>query len=351
MTDTPRSAAGSGPAGPPPRPLLLAAYAAVYFVWGSTFLAIRIGVETLPPFLMAGVRFFSAGAILYTVARLRGARRPEASRWATAAVVGGLLFLANGAMSWAEQWVASGVTALLVATGPLWMALLDWVRPGGVRPRPGVIVGMVAGFVASAVLAGPGAPGGENKVELTGAVVILLASVSWAVGSLYASRTGRPAEPPALAAGMQMLAGGALLIAVSLVFEAGRVDVRRFSPASAAALVYLTLLGSVVAFAAYSWLLQVEPLSRVATFAFVNPVIAVALGWALQGEPVTGPMLVAAAAIVAAVALINVSRHPPRRTSGDPVDGRSLATPPEPVPCGVASASCNGIAGGCDART
>jgi drug/metabolite transporter (DMT)-like permease len=292
------------------RTLLLAAYAAVYFVWGSTFLAIRYAVETLPPFLMAGTRFLTAGALLYAWTRYRGTPRPGPGRWATATAIGGLLFVANGAICWAERRVPSGLTALLVATVPLWVALLDWLRPRGVRPRPGAIAGLVTGFAATAFLAGPGDPAGDGAVEVTGAVVILLVSLSFAVGLLCAARTARPGEPAALAAGMQMLGGGAILMVMGIAIEGRGVDVRQFSLESAVALAYLTVFGSVVAFGAFAWLLRVEPPSRVATYAFVNPVVAVFLGWAVKGEPVSGPMVASAAVVVGAVALITASKHP-----------------------------------------
>ncbi len=319
----------AGAAGPPSRTLLIAAYAAVYFVWGSTYVAIRYAVETLPPFLMAGVRFLLAGAILYGWARCRGAARPRGARWAAAAVVGGLLFLPNGAISWAEQWVPSGVTSLLVATVPFWFALLDWLRPGGARPRPGVIAGLVTGFAATAVLAGPADPSGEGRVELAAVGAILLGCVSWSVGSLIAARGRGSGEPPALVAGMQMLWGGAWLTSVGLVTEWGNVDVRRFSLGSTAAFGYLIVFGSIVAFSAYSWLLRVEPPARVATYAFVNPVVAVLLGWAVRGEPVTGPMLAAAAVVVGSVALITASKQSSPDTGK--ASGDFLQSAPDPA--------------------
>jgi len=311
--------------GSPPRSHVLAAYAAVYVIWGSTYLAIHFAVQTLPPFLMAGVRFLAAGTILYAFMRLSGrAPRPTLVNWRAAFVVGGLLLLGgNGGVVWAQLQVPSGIAALLVATVPLWMVVLDWLRPGGRRPTLRVAAGIALGLVGLGVLVGPGMLHGEGNVNPAGAIVLLLASLSWAAGSLWASRAALP-RAPALATGMEMLGGGSLLLLVGLLSgEAGRVDLASASPASLSALLYLIVFGSLVGFSAYVWLLAHEPPARAATYAYVNPVVAVFLGWLLAGERLTGATLMAAAIIIGAVVLIITGRttgtgEPPSRPAARP---------------------------------
>lgn len=296
--------------GAPPRSHVLAAYAAVYVIWGSTYLAIHFAVQTLPPFLMAGVRFLVAGGILYAFMRLRGAApRPTAANWRAALVVGGLLlFGGNGGVVWAQLQVPSGIAALLVATVPLWMVLLDWLRPGGVRPTLRVAAGIALGLVGLGVLVGPGVLQGDGNVSPVGALVLMLASLSWAAGSLWSSRAALP-EAPAMATGMEMLGGGLLLLLAGLARgEAGAVDLASASPVSLAALLYLIIFGSLVGFSAYVWLLAHEPPARAATYAYVNPVVAVFLGWLLAGERLTSSTLLAAAIIIGAVVLIITGR-------------------------------------------
>ena len=284
---------------------MIAAFAAIYFIWGSTYLAIRFAIETLPPFLMASTRFIVAGAVLYGWARLVGAPRPTRFHWSAAAVVGGLLLLGgNGGVVWAEQSVPSGLTALLVAMAPVWMALLDWARRGGVRPNGGASVGLALGFAGVVLLVGPDELVGGGQVNPIGALVLMLASLSWAAGSLY-SRYARLPDSPMLATGMEMLAGGALLlIAGSVAGEWARIGYSAVSLHSILALGYLIVFGSLIGFTAYTWLLRVTTLARASTYAYVNPVVAVFLGWALAGEPITFRTLLAAAVIVAAVVII-----------------------------------------------
>ncbi len=292
---------------------IVTALGSVYLVWGSTYLAIRFAIETLPPFLMAGVRFLIAGAILYAWVRGRGAARPTPAQWGGAAVVGGLLLLGgNGSVVWAEQYVDSGPTALLVATVPFWMVLLDWLRPGGRRPRTTVWLGVALGLVGIVLLVGPGELVGGRGLYLPGAMVLLAASLLWSVGSLL-SRTVPKPDASFLGIAMQMLSGGALLLAASVVagepagFVLDDVTLR-----SVAALAYLVVFGSIIGYASYVWLLGVAPASLVSTYAYVNPVIAVFLGWLLADERVTARIVVAAGIIVGAVALITVIRERPR---------------------------------------
>jgi drug/metabolite transporter (DMT)-like permease len=307
--------ADHAPTAAPARAHVLAAYAAVYVVWGSTYLAIRFAIETLPPFLMAGVRFLVAGAILFAFARLRGAPAPSRSNWMATAVVGAFLLLGgNGGVVWAEQRVPSSIAALLVATLPLWMALLEWVGPERRRPTGRAALGILIGLAGVAVLIGPEAiVGGAGNVDPVGSLVLVLASLAWAVGSLHSRHAPMPRSPQ-LGSGMQMLAGGGLLVVFGLlVGEADGVVLARFSATSLLALLYLITFGSLIGFSAYVWLLRVEPPTRVATYAYVNPVVAVALGWLFADEVMTPQTMLAAAIIVGAVALI-VSTPKPATT-------------------------------------
>jgi drug/metabolite transporter (DMT)-like permease len=286
-----------------PRAKVLFSFAAVYLIWGSTYLAIRYAIETLPPFLMAGVRYLIAGAILYVFARRSGAPAPTRRHWGSAFVLGALLFVGgNGGVVWAEQHIASGLAALLVATVPLWMVLLDWLRPGGSRPGGAVAAGLVLGTLGVALLVGPGAA--EGAVDLLGAGAVILGALAWAAGSLAAGRLPLPKEM-ALASAMEMLAGGALLSVVGLLAgEGGRLSLAAVTPRSLLALAYLITFGSLVAFSAYLYLLRETSPARAATYAYVNPVVAVALGALLGGEALSSRMIAASAVIVAAVALI-----------------------------------------------
>ena len=276
----------------------------VYVVWGSTYLAIRIAIETLPPFLMAGVRFLVAGAILYAWAERRGDRLrdvPRRAQWVAATIVGTGLFLGgNGGVVLAEQRVASGVAALLVATLSLWMALLAWVVHGE-RPTGRALVGLPLGFAGTALLVGRVDASGIDPV---GAMLCLGGSLSWAAASLYSRRAPLPIRT-SVSTAMQMIAGGAVMLLAGIARgELAHVDPATFSMASLAALAYLVIAGSLLAFSAYAWLLRVAPTPLVATYAYVNPVVAVVLGWAIAGEPVTPRMIGAGAIILAAVALI-----------------------------------------------
>jgi drug/metabolite transporter (DMT)-like permease len=278
----------------------------VYLVWGSTYLAIRIGLETIPPFFMSGMRYLSAGAILYAWARLNGAPCPRLVHWRSALVVGALLLLVgNGGVVWSEQRISSGLAALFVASEPLWIVLLQSFGPLGRRPSGRAVAGVALGLAGIVLLIGPWnlKSGG---VDLLGAAAVLVAAFSWAAGSLW-SRQARLPEVPLLATAIQMLAGGALLtLAGFLTGESARFAPGDVSARSALALLYLMVFGSLVGYTTYIWLLRVGDPSRVSTYAFVNPVVAVFLGWALAGEIVTLRMLAAAAVIVAAVVLITL---------------------------------------------
>ena len=291
----------------PSRAQVLLAFGAVYVIWGSTYLAIRYAIETLPPFLMAGVRFLMAGAILYAWSVTRSARKPTGAEWGAAAVVGALLLLGgNGAVVWAEQTVPSGIAALLVAITPCWIVLLDWLWHRGDRPGWLTWSGLVLGVIGIVLLVGPESLRGEGTVPLAGVAVLMLGSLSWAIGSIYSKRA--PTAPGALlSTGMQMLCGGSLLITAGIVTgEVGRLDVSAISLRSVLALLYLLIFGALVGYSAYVWLLRVARPARVATYAYVNPLVAVILGWAVAGEELTVRMGVSAVVIVAGVAMITI---------------------------------------------
>lgn len=301
------------PAAEPNPTLVIAAYAAVYVLWGSTYLAIRYAIDSLPPLLMAGSRFVVAGGLLYGVERLRGVPAPPRSGWGRAGLIGGLMLCGgNGCVVWAEQTVSTALAALLVATTPLWMVVLEALRPGGQRPSRRTLWGLAMGLLGLALLVlrpaagdgSSGAGGSAGSGQLSGALLVVLAALSWAVGSLLSRHRPVPA-PPLQGAGMQMLSGGALLLLVgSLHGEWATLRPQAVTLSSLLALLYLIVFGSVIGFTSYMWLLRVSVPARVATYAYVNPVVAVLLGWAFRGETLSLRGLLGAAVIVTAVALI-----------------------------------------------
>ncbi len=285
---------------------IVAIFFAVYVIWGSTYLAIRIGIETLPPILMAGVRHLLAGTVLYVWARARlRAAPPTGEEWRSAAVLGMMmLVLANGSTTWAEQFVPSGLTALIVCTSALWLVILNWLWLGGDRPSGRVVTGLLAGFLGVAFLVVPGRLAGGEHVNLVGATALTVSALSWAVGSLHAIRLPRP-RSPSLAVGMQMLTAGAVLVTIALLTgDGGRMLAGAVSLRSLAAFLYLTVFGSLVAYSAYFWLLRATTPARLSTISYVNPLVAVMLGWASGDEPVTARTAVAAAVILLSVVLI-----------------------------------------------
>jgi drug/metabolite transporter (DMT)-like permease len=286
----------------PSRAQIVAGFAAVYVLWGSTYLAIRFAVETIPPFLMAGTRHLAAGAILYVFARRRGAAPPTLRNWKAAAGIGALLLLGgNGLVSWAEQRVASGPAALIVASVPLWMVLLSAAQERR-RPAVAVLVGLLLALAGIALLVLPNA--GGRVVELLPAGALLLAALSWSVGSLWSRRAPLPKET-LLSTAMEALAGGAALWVAGLAGGEGALfHVSAITARSAMALAYLVVFGSILGFSAYVWLLTVSTPDRVSTYAFVNPIVAVALGVAFAGEKLTPRIAIASMVIVGAVALI-----------------------------------------------
>jgi drug/metabolite transporter (DMT)-like permease len=288
---------------------ILAAFAAIYLVWGSTYLAISYAVQTIPPFLMGGMRFVVSGALLYLWARSRGAPKPTRLHWRNAVIAGGFLLLGgNGAVVWAEQFVPSGLTALLVSILPFWLVIIEWVRPPRRRPSSAVLGGLILGFVGIIVLVGPAEMGGHGEVNPLGALVLILGSLSWAIGSFW-SRDAQLPESGLLTTGMEMLGGGVLLLVVGVVAgEVSQFDVHRISGASMAGLVYLVTFGSLLGFTSYIWLLDKVSPARLGTYAYVNPIVAVLLGWAIAGEKLSIRTGVAAAIVICAVALITTAR-------------------------------------------
>jgi len=291
------------------RAQIIAAFASIYLVWGSTYLAIRYAVQTIPPFLMGGLRFVVSGALLYAWARSRGAERPTRIHWRNAVIAGGFLLLGgNGAVVWAEQFVPSGLTALLVSILPFWLVIIEWVRPPHARPSAAIVIGLILGFVGIVVLVGPAGLGGHGDVRPVGAVVLILGSLSWAIGSFY-SRDAELPQSGLLTTGMEMLGGGALLLIVgALTGELSRFDVHRISGASAVGLIYLVTFGSLLGFTSYIWLLDKVSPARLGTYAYVNPLVAVVLGWAIAGERLSLRTGVAAAIVICAVALLTTAR-------------------------------------------
>ena len=288
---------------------IIAAFASIYLVWGSTYLAIRYAIETIPPFIMGGARFLVSGALLYAWARYRGAPKPTRLHWRNALIAGAFLLLGgNGAVVWAEQYVPSGLTALLVSILPFWLVIIEWARPPRRRPSGLVLVGLVLGFIGIIVLIGLGNIGGNGDIPLLGALVLILGSLSWAIGSFW-SRDAKLPESGLLTTGMEMLGGGALLLIVGMLSgELARLDIHNVSKASTVGLLYLITFGSLIGFTSYIWLLDKVSPARLGTYAYVNPIVAVLLGWAIAGESLTVRTGVAAAIVICAVALITSAR-------------------------------------------
>jgi drug/metabolite transporter (DMT)-like permease len=296
---------------PPSSLAIWTAMISVYIIWGSTYLAIRFAIETIPPFLMAGVRFLIAGGILYLIRWSRGDAMPSRSEWSSATIIGILLLVGgNGGVVWAEQRVASGVAALLVGTAPLWMVLIESLNPTGRRPSQWAILGIILGFVGIAVLIVPSQLTGiREEVDIVGASILIFSSLSWATGSLYSRHAALPSSP-LMGTAMEMLGGGAGLLLLSFLSgEFSRLNLANFSARSIGGMVYLIVFGSWIGLTSYTWLLRVAPTPLVFTYAYVNPVVAVILGHLLAAEPLTLQILVAAAIVVGSVALTTISHQ------------------------------------------
>ncbi|MBX2844046.1 MAG: EamA family transporter [Flammeovirgaceae bacterium] len=287
---------------------LVLAFGAIYIIWGSTYLAMKYAIETMPPFLMAGIRFLIAGGILYAWSYFKGVPKPTFNHWKSATIIGGFLLLgANGGVAWAEKFVDSGMAALIITSEPLMIVLIMWIYK---KQKPSTIslIGVFVGIIGMFLLIGPVEIANAQHLHPVGLSVIILAALSWSIGSVYSSEADLPSHPIQNTA-MQMLAGGALLFIFSLTFE----DLKHFeftaiSFESGLAFFYLIIFGSIIAFSAFSWLMRVESPSKVSTFAYVNPVIALFLGWSFRGEVFSSQSLFAAALLISAVFMITVGK-------------------------------------------
>jgi drug/metabolite transporter (DMT)-like permease len=289
----------------PTRLAILLAFAALYLVWGSTYLGIRLAIDSIPPFLMAGSRYFTAGLILYGMARARGATRPPAITWRSSLIVGGFLLLGgNGGVTIAEQYVETGLAAVIVATVPIFIVLLSWATGTTPRPRLPVWLGLAGGFIGVGILMEPSMhfSANESRHPGIGMLILLVASLLWSIGSLY-SRSAKNADLPFLAAGQQMICGGVLLLLAGLITR------EKFQPAAISAhsiwaWIYLVLIGAIIGFTAYIYLLRHCDPAKVATYAYVNPIVAVILGALFAGEHLTSRTIVATALIIGSVAIV-----------------------------------------------
>ncbi len=305
---------------PPTRLLLSAGLLVLYLVWGSTYLGIRIAVETIPPFTMAATRFFVAGTVLlgWSIARAgRDFRWPTRRQWRDTFIVGALLLGGGmGMVAWGEQTVPSGIAALLIAMMPVWVAVLGRLVFGESLPRAAVI-GVAVGLLGVGILVGPSNDPVERFAP-AGIVALIVSPICWSSGSLFSAHRAKLPSQPLVATGGQMLAGSLVLAIFALATgEPGRLRPETISPESLIALAYLTVVGSLIAFTTYGWLLRVAPLPLIATYAYVNPIVAVILGGLVLQEPLTPRTVVAGAVIVFAVALIITARGRMRRPSTD----------------------------------
>ncbi|MGI8891421.1 MAG: EamA family transporter [Chthoniobacterales bacterium] len=314
----------SGPERAPSRVATILAFAALYIIWGSTYLAIRFAIETIPPLLMAGARFLSAGAVMYAIACWRGAPKSSFAEWRTAFLVGAcLLFFGNGGVTIAEQWVASGLASLLVATVPIYIALLAWLSGSAPRPRPLVMLGLAAGFVGVGVLVGPALTArsaiGAGHAGL-GMVILLFGSLMWSIGSLYSRRAHNSASP-FLSSAQTMLCGGGLMFVSGFASgEARGFHLEKVTALSLGAFFYLIFIGAIVGYTAFIWLLRHCDPSKVATYAYVNPVVAVLLGALFAGETLTARTALAAAIIIGSVAVVITAQQTKQKIAAPPLN-------------------------------
>ena len=302
----------------PARSKVILAFAAVYVIWGSSFLGIRYAIESLPPFLMAALRFGTAGVALTIAALWLGAARPTRRElWSTAQIGALTLFLGNGAVVFAEQFSASGRVALLVTMTPIWFVVLEWLRPQGQRPRAMVVLGLALGLIGVVILFGPEAIAPTDRQAVIGEAIVLLGSLAWASGSIYSRHAPLP-RSSLLASGLQMTFGSLCFVAVAAARgEFTSLHLASVTARSWIALAYLATCGSIIGYSAYVWLLQVSTPALVGTYAYVNPIVAVFLGWAFAGEPVSLRMLFAAAVIISGVAMITAARSTPVPAAGE----------------------------------
>ncbi len=284
--------------------LVLAAFAAIYLIWGSTYLGIRIAVETMPPLLLSGSRYFGAGAVLYAIMRFRGEPAPRLVQWRDAAVVGALLILLqNAVLTWVEQKIPSGLAALIVAATPFWMILLNRLLLGARLNTP-LLAGLALGFTGVAVIVMSKGRDGKTGIDPLHTGLLFAGSVSWAFGTIYSRRARAPKNALQTTA-MQMITGGVLALLASIAFgEPASFHFSAVSRASWIAFAYLGIFGSLVGYSAYVWLLEVSSIARVSTSAFVNPLVAVILGSTLAREAISPAIVLAGSLIIGAVMLI-----------------------------------------------
>jgi len=283
---------------------------ALYIVWGSTYLGIRIAIETIPPFFHAGVRFLISGLILVIWQRSAGHALPTRKQWISTAIIGSLLLLGgNGLVAWAEQFIPSGIAALIISSSPMFLVIGEAIRPNGVKPNWQGIVGILIGFAGIFILIGPSEiSGSATKLNPLGIAALLAAELFWSTGSIYSKSVDLP-KSSLMNTGAQMLMGSISLFIVSLVSgELHGWDITAVSARSLYGLSYLILVGSLVGFVSYGWLLQNAPISLVSTYAYVNPIVAVFLGTWLASEPLEPRIWLAAGIIVGSVIFINSTR-------------------------------------------
>jgi drug/metabolite transporter (DMT)-like permease len=293
----------------PARSALILAFAAIYVIWGSTYLGIRITLESMPPFLMAAARFLIAGGIIFGLIKLRGGPWPTRHQWIANAVIGTLLLLGgNGLVVWAELSIPSGITALLVGIGPLFIVLTEWAWPGGIRPTAITMAALLLGFAGVTWLAAPWETNAAGGLQLRGVIAVLGACFFWALGSIY-SRHAKHGAEPFLASSLQMLGGGLALTLVAFVHGDFRgFELSAITPRAWGAFAYLVSIGSLVGFSTFVWLMKHSTPARVATYAYVNPIVAVFLGWLILDETITSRTLVASTIIIAAVVIITTEK-------------------------------------------
>jgi drug/metabolite transporter (DMT)-like permease len=291
----------------PKRSLVIIAFAALYLIWGSTYLGIRFSIQTIPPFLMAGTRFVLAGMIMYAIAWSQGIVEANWRNWRTSLIIGACLLLGgNGGVTISEKYIDSGLAALIVAIVPIYIVLLGWLTGMAPRPTPIMWMGLAGGFIGVGILFGPGlhvqSTAGRNPA--IGISILLVTSFIWSAGSLY-SRVAKHAASPFLTAAQQMICGGILLLIAGVITgELPRFHPGSVSMLSAGSFIYLVLIGAVIGYTAYIWLLRHCDPAKVATYAYVNPIVAVLLGTSFAGETVTVRTFIAAALIIGSVALI-----------------------------------------------
>jgi drug/metabolite transporter (DMT)-like permease len=298
--------------------LVVLSFLAVYVLWGATFFAMRVGLQSFPPLLLAGSRHLSVGLMLFPLLRWKTGIRPTVAQWKTAAITGLLLLcIGNGGVCWAEQTVPSGIAALLVATVTLWMVIVDWLRPGGHKPSARILFGIVMGFAGMVILVGPAKLGNSGRVDPRGAGILVVASFAWACGSLWSKHGSLPSSPM-LGVAMQGLCGGAALWIAGLFTG----EVAQFHPMAITwqawlAVGYLVVFGSCIGFTAFLYVLKKSTAARVGTYAFVNPIVALVVGWLLGGEALSQRTLAAAAIILTAVVVVITAPHrDPREAAG-----------------------------------